>query len=325
MGKPGFKFGEKFGYESPLKGGLQASAKVGVVPTISFAIPVKNELPIEVKHELTFLVDGEYDWLGGEKFTVEIVNENQKSVSFSTSSWDKDGGVERGWKIKTKVKSSVEGKFSFYFLVGGKKSSAFSLNFFDPNKKTCPVDPAYRSHFVIHCTAASMSVDGIKSLTKYGTAKQARSKAHVYVLKDGTTLQLWPFTEKNVWATKAESLKGLKGQMFHVELNYGAPDAPTEEQYQTLANLYVEASNVDRCWPIIVPHIEVDRGIPNGHADPLDFDYNHFYEILKGKNVPIDKIPKFDHNRYWEKPAYKVPLKDDKYSWPPVLKGNPHK
>lgn len=195
----------------------------------------------------------------------------------------------------------------------------------DDVKEVCPIDAKHRSHFVIHCTAGTMTVASIKKHTNYDTKNKSRSKAHIYVMKDGTTLQIWSFTEKNVWATKAESRNNLKGRMFHVELNYGKPDVPSEEQYNTLADLYIEASNIEKCWPIIVPHIEVDRGIADGHSDPTDFDYNKFYKILENKNVPINDIPKFDHNRYWGNETYNVPWGSDKNTWPPILTGNPHK
>ncbi len=200
------------------------------------------------------------------------------------------------------------------------------LEFKAEEYKVCPIDPKYRSHFVIHCTAGEMSDSSIKTKTKFNDPKKKkRSAAHIYVNKDGTKLEIWPLTEKNVWATKIESKKSLKGQMFHIELNYGSPDKPTEKQYQTLADLYEEASKIQKCWPIIVPHIEVDRGIADGHQDPTDFDYDHFYAILKKRGLPIDNITKFDHLRYWEKPSYKVPWSSDKTNWPPKLKGNPHK
>lgn len=193
-------------------------------------------------------------------------------------------------------------------------------------KKVCPINSKYRSHFVIHCTAGNMSIKGIKAKVKYDKKKKKkRSAAHIYVMNDGSKLEVWPLTEKNVWATKIESKKGLKGQMFHIELNYGAPSIPSEAQYQTLADLYIEASNIEKCWPIIAPHIEVDRGIADGHKDPTDFNYNHFYAILKAKGVPIDSIKKFDHNRYWGHKSYKMPWGSDKTVWPPKLKGNPHK
>lgn len=115
------------------------------------------------------------------------------------------------------------------------------------------------------------------------------------------------------------------GRMFHVELNYASGDTPTDAQYHSLADLYIEASDIEKCWPIIVPHIEIDRGIKDEHGDPTDFDYNKFYQILANKNVPIDTIPRFSHDRYWSYPHSKVPWATDTNSWPPVLEGNPHK
>ncbi len=205
-------------------------------------------------------------------------------------------------------------------LKGGKLKLSKILNL-KKKKQVCQIAPNKRSHFVIHCTAGNMPDSEIKDLINH----KIRSKAHVYVKKDGSIIRIWPFTEKYVWATKLETYtKSFRGQMFHVEVNYREPDVPTEEQYLTLADLYIEASNIEDCWPIIVPHIEIDRGIPNGHNDPTDFDYNYFYTVLKEKGVPIDIVPKFDHNRYWGDKKYKIPYDTDKNSWPPVLSGNPH-
>lgn len=188
----------------------------------------------------------------------------------------------------------------------------------------CKVDPAVRSHFVIHNTAGNMSETSIKSHTNWDDPKKKkRSKAHKYIMSDGSIIEIWPFTEKNVWATKLESKKQLKGQMFHVELNYA--ESPAEAHYTSLVDLYLEATGVEGCWPTIVPHIEVDRGIADGHSDPNNFDYNKFYELLKAESIPIDKIPKFEHDRYWGNKTYKVPWDSDKTNWPPVLSGNPHK
>lgn len=194
------------------------------------------------------------------------------------------------------------------------------------NRQVCPVDPSIRSHFVIHSIGANnaLSMDQITNNTGLGSKTVLRSKAHKYIMDDGSIVEIWPFTEKNVWATKTESQNNLKGQMFHVELNYADSSSPSDAQYNALADLYIEAADIEDCWPIIVPHIEIDRGIKDGHRDPIDFDYNKFYEILRGKNIPIDSIPHFDHDRYWGRRFYKMPWEDDTYSWPPVLSGNPH-
>lgn len=195
---------------------------------------------------------------------------------------------------------------------------------FELHLPVCPVEANTRSHFVIHNTAGNMSEAAIISHTNADNpAKKRRSLAHKYVMSDGKVIEIWPFSETNVWATKIESHQNLKGQMFHVELNY--LETPSDAHYTSLVDLYLEAVGVEGCWPIIVPHIEVDRGIANGHEDPTNFDYNKFYELLKAASVPIDIIPKFEHDRYWGAESYKVPWKTDKTTWPPVLSGNPHK
>lgn len=220
--------------------------------------------------------------------------------------------------------SATTGEFKIKCSTKKKEEKKDEITAF-PNFQVCPIDKDHRSHFVIHCTAGNMSIAAIKKLTHFDEPEnKARSKAHAYIQKDGTILQIWPFSERIVWATKAESAKNLKGQMFHVELNYDSNEHPTDAQYKSLVTLYIEASSIEGCWPIIVPHIEIDRGIPNGHSDPTNFDYNYFYQLLKQEGVPIDSIPKFEHERYWGNATYKVPWASDKYSWPPVLSGNPH-
>lgn len=233
--------------------------------------------------------------------------------------------VTNGEYFKTHERERIN-HLVFWDELGENKPPQTNLLHFHPmafvnnikGKPVCPIDPEYRSHFVIHSTAVTMSKKKIQSIKN-------RSKAHKYIMKDGEIIVIWPFTEKNVWATKIESHQNLKGRMFHVELNYEENGAPTVAQYLSLAKLYKKASDIEGCWPIIVPHIEVDRGIADGHRDPENFDYDYFYNILRNRGVPIDDIPHFEHDRYWSYPASKMPWPEDKNSWPPVLKGNPHK
>jgi len=189
-----------------------------------------------------------------------------------------------------------------------------------PEMDVAPIDPKLRWIFVLHSTGGLLSKEYIKAIN-------VNWRGHKYIMKDGEVIEVWPFTKKDVRATKTESLNSreLQGQMFHVELNYADNDKPTENQYQVLAELYIEASIAEGYWPRIIPHIEIDRGIKDGHRDPVDFDYNHFYQILKDKDVPIDKIPHFGHDRYWNYPYSKIPWGTDTRSWPPTLSGNPHK
>lgn len=187
-----------------------------------------------------------------------------------------------------------------------------------------------RTHFVLHQT-----VDG--NLTKKKIQTQfsgKKNKAHQYILKSGEVVPLFSLDEKGVFATKsetsAEPLRGkkpsfpLKGKMIHTEIDFEDGGAPNPKQYAALSELYVEAcKHVGRILTI-VPHIEVDRGIKNGHSDPQNFLYNDFYDLLKAKGIDLARVPRFDHDRYFGKPNFKTPFDTDKFSWPPILSGNPH-
>jgi len=109
-------------------------------------------------------------------------------------------------------------------------------------------------------------------------------RGHVYIFKDGTTVKLVPFN-KPARATKTEWDKYNKdeawGKMIHCEIVY-KNGPPSEQQYQTLAKIYSEffKENNNKKFTI-VPHREIDRGLPSGHSDPTNFDFNKFYKILK--------------------------------------------
>jgi len=191
---------------------------------------------------------------------------------------------------------------------------------------------AGRTHFVLHQTDSGV-LTREKILHDYGGSK---GKAHAYILKTGEVVQFWPFTQTDVFATKSEMpqtyspLHGqrpafpLLGKMIHVEMDYEDQGQPNAAQYQTLANLYVTACQTAGRVLTIVPHIEVDRGFKNGHDDPQNFQYDNFYGLLSGLGIDLARVPRFQQGRYWDKPTYKIPWDTDKFTWPPVLSGNPH-
>lgn len=359
MGDSIFEFGDKFGYKSPfgnwLNQKLESTANIesiNIAQSYTTITPFSTNKVAKVisnKFSVTVTVKGVFD-----QVYVEVGNRKQTAYKSSSNYGEYittfENLISPPYQFQNLTfKATITDLYSKKIIDTSEITARVDLNgtvtLAKPTVKknddeanntesqitsdkyaVCAIDPKIRSHFVLHCTAGDMSLAAIKKLTNYDDSKgRSRSKSHVFLMKDGTNLQIWPFSEKNVWATKAESLNNLKGRMFHVEINYGAPIVPSEEQYQGLADLYIEAAGVEKCWPIIVPHIEIDRGIKDGHSDPTDFNYNHFYEILKNKNVPIDTIPKFSHDRYWGKPSYKVPWGSDKNSWPPILEGDPHK
>ena len=191
-------------------------------------------------------------------------------------------------------------------------------------------DCAGRTHFVVHQTVAgNYTYDTIKEWIGV-----KRNKSHAVILKTGEIVHLWPFKEAQVWATKAESgiqpINGtlpnfaLKGKCINIEIDYEDKGAANAQQYVSLAALYIAACMTVKRVLIIVPHIEVDRGIDDGHSDPQSFDYNRFYEILKFHGIDMARVPRFDHDRYWKKDSYKTPWDTDWYQWPPILTGDPH-
>jgi N-acetyl-anhydromuramyl-L-alanine amidase AmpD len=170
-------------------------------------------------------------------------------------------------------------------------------------------------YFVVHSTCGTLSENAIQEWKKKGY----RGKAHKYVMKDGSVIELWPFSERNVYATKAEKNNpGLKGRMLHIELNYGPGESPTEAQYKSLADLYKEAFDAFGKL-VIVPHKEVDRGIQDGHSDPTNFDFDKLYRLINARlSAPLSPSDGISQIRY------EVPNQADQINvWPPKLDGKP--
>jgi len=143
--------------------------------------------------------------------------------------------------------------------------------------------------------------------------------AHAYIVKDGTVYQIWPYNNANGWATRAEwtvNKPELRGKMVHIELVYKLKEVPTEEQYQALADIYIESKKIFNKWLPIASHREIDREIKGGHQDPIGFDFTYFYSILRKRNVPIDTIEKQSQDRF-----NKNTQCEHQWVWPPMLKG----
>ena len=169
-------------------------------------------------------------------------------------------------------------------------------------------------YFVIHSTVGNMDENEIKALKK----KKPSGAGHAYITKKGDLIQLWPYNSPNGWATKVEKFKrkDVRGKLVNIELIYGAKEQPTEEQYQTLADVYVETQKVFNKSLAIAAHREIDRGIPNGHKDPIGFKFEYFYDILRNKGVKIDSIPRQSQIRFNQ-----MPWCEHEWVWPPVLTG----
>ncbi|WP_182417450.1 peptidoglycan recognition family protein [Bartonella sp. HY038] len=222
-------------------------------------------------------------------------------------------------------------------------------------------------YFVIHDTAGMMTnywfvkhdvrtpEQAVKAIQEGKANFPGRSKgrssilAHAFIRReDGAIYRLVSWLQRQS-ATKVEKDYTPRTNIaVHVECEQAYTNNVIEEdmnkvvwtdkQLNSLADLYIEASKAilahyggEPQWLNIIPHIEMDRGIKNGHRDPRIFPYNKFYDILKNKGVPIDTVKKFQHERFWGdapngKPKYWLPNRDDNRTyWPPVLVGVPPK
>lgn len=63
--------------------------------------------------------------------------------------------------------------------------------------------------------------------------------------------------------------------MFHDEVYYKILDVATHNQYQALAALDTQVSDVVQSWSLIVPYLEVDRANAIDDGNPTDLHYNN--------------------------------------------------
>ena len=174
-------------------------------------------------------------------------------------------------------------------------------------------------YFVIHDT-------GIlgESLSKYeepARRKRFHGTVHGFIDPKGEFLQTTPFGEVAI-GTKMERdrRKGI-GEMVHIELLLPRDETPTRAQYERLAAIYNELTG-GQASLIILPHKEVDRGIPRGHSDPRNFDFNYFYQVLR-ENHNISIIPGITGIT---QERYSFPNHADMIeNWPPRLSGRPER
>jgi len=183
-------------------------------------------------------------------------------------------------------------------------------------KATVKVTNTKDNYFVIHSTACNFTD---KQLAELVSSKK-KGAAHAYISKTGELYKIWPYNNPKGWATKAEFPENkpeLRGKLAHIELVYTKDEAPTEAQYQTLADVYIETKETFNKWLPITTHREIDRGIRGGHQDPVRFKFEHFYTILRSKGVNIDTIERQSQSRFNQ-----LPHCEHKWVWPPVLRGN---
>lgn len=131
-----FEFADKFGYDSPFnsnweKEDFNSSNPNNDIPSISLKDKNLKTIPILKAFRIDFIVDGEWQRIGGTKYEIKIKNSN-KNVVISTNHWS----AERGWTISTYIGTKEPCTVSFQFEVNGKHSNSITLSFVD-NRSIC--------------------------------------------------------------------------------------------------------------------------------------------------------------------------------------------
>lgn len=166
-------------------------------------------------------------------------------------------------------------------------------------------------YFIIHDTSSPYLKDD-PFPTNFNTDKSWKGNdlsiwikqpvAHIFVNRLGESLTTTPFNEtvRKGWGTKfaRDFLKADgKALQIHIELiqprrrdaKNSNPNndlfAPfpgfTDQQYETLALLYVCASVRRGSWMIPAYHSAIDAGIKDAHDDPQNFELNKFADKLE--------------------------------------------
>ncbi|ANB74930.1 hypothetical protein AYM40_20995 [Paraburkholderia phytofirmans OLGA172] len=162
-------------------------------------------------------------------------------------------------------------------------------------------------YFVIHdtsinvCTRTQQFSESDSSSATWNRKERWEDSgdAHLFITRDGKSIQPQGRDFSTPWrATKLESFVGdrTRGIFLHVEnvqlrtVDLRPSEGPlnakgncrndriaqtpgfTDAQYDRLALAYIDASVRAKRWLVPAYHVAIDRGIPDGHDDPRNFD-----------------------------------------------------
>jgi len=94
--------------------------------------------------------------------------------------------------------------------------------------------------------------------------------------------------------------------------------AYTENQYQNVALIYLEAALQLGQFPEITTHFWVDRGDPSGHCDPRCFHLPHLFDLV------ADAAGHPAGSTYGDPPKYGITRGTSNLWWQPKVCGGPH-
>ena len=168
-----------------------------------------------------------------------------------------------------------------------------------PSAPGAPSPPNAPVYFAVHCTAFYTSLDSAAKWVQRLKREGKRSKSHGVILSSGAYHEIWPLSERAVYATKtetcAETNAAAMGSVINIELHYHCgyvgPDPAvlreaTPAQYTALADLYLRARESYGDL-VIVSHKEIDRGLRDGHQDPIGFSFETFVKRIRERQPSV--------------------------------------
>ncbi len=206
--------------------------------------------------------------------------------------------------------------------VGSRMFNNSQLEAPSPNANlVAPLDTRPR-YFAVHCTAFAAPDKNMESWVTRNISENRHNKSHGVILPSGRYLKMWDFADRRVWATKTETCKETHqalGAIVNIEIHYfcasNRNDKATQAQYETLADLYVQLKQA--YGPLkIVSHREVDRGLRDGHNDPLGFQFSKFYDALKKRGFNVNEVAHISDERHMLRTDA-----DISHHWEPQLEG----
>ncbi len=225
-----------------------------------------------------------------------------------------------------RLKKATRGERSFGDAVREKAQRAFVRKQSDVRAPPMPgAQPALprRAYFAVHCTAFAAPDDSMRRWVANRISQGIRYQSHGVILPSGEYLPMYSFDDQRVHATKTETCRETRssayGAVINIEVHYfcaaNRPDKASEKQYDTLANLFKDVNQ--RFGPLtIVSHREIDRGLRDGHNDPIGFEFAKFYDVLRTKGVNVDSILKISDARHSLRTG-----PDLSHGWPPAVSG----
>lgn len=125
MGKPGFKFGDKFEYQSPWE--ETESALQDAMPKISLKCsPSKKKIKIGCIVDIYFKLDGSSGWSWGYDYNIKL-SSTDKGLKIYDDSFD----LDKGWTFIAQISNAQKGTSPLIMSANNTQAATFNFEFVD--------------------------------------------------------------------------------------------------------------------------------------------------------------------------------------------------